>query len=153
MFKIHKTVAALFFASTFVGLASAETINQNAEAAPLSFKVCGARYQEAKKAGELRGRTWIEFRRTDCGIRGGQGAVTIGPRSEATSAEALRRVSFPSQLAGEFHDRKPAQQRMRTCLKSYHANKEAGTLAGLRWVQRGGGYYSLCTARLKASEA
>ena len=45
----------------------------------------------------------------------------------------------------------PAKQRMHTCLEGYHANKDAGTLGGLRWIQKGGGYYSLCNARLKGN--
>ncbi len=38
---------------------------------------------------------------------------------------------------------------MHTCLEQYHANKQAGTLGDIRWIEKGGGYYKLCNARLK----
>lgn len=38
---------------------------------------------------------------------------------------------------------------MTECSTKYQAAKEAGTLGGLKWVQKGGGYYSLCNAKLK----
>jgi hypothetical protein len=40
---------------------------------------------------------------------------------------------------------------MHTCLDQYNANKTTGGNAGLKWIQSGGGYYSLCNARLKRS--
>ena len=38
---------------------------------------------------------------------------------------------------------------MHTCLQQYYANKENNALGGLKWIQKGGGYYSLCNSRLK----
>jgi hypothetical protein len=38
---------------------------------------------------------------------------------------------------------------MYTCLQQYHANKDGGTLGGMRWIEKGGGYYKLCNAKLK----
>jgi hypothetical protein len=38
---------------------------------------------------------------------------------------------------------------MHTCLDQYYANKDADALGGLKWIQKGGGFYSLCNARLK----
>ena len=35
-------------------------------------------------------------------------------------------------------------------LDQYYANKENDSLGGLKWIQKGGGFYSLCNARLKA---
>jgi hypothetical protein len=40
---------------------------------------------------------------------------------------------------------------MHTCLDGYYANKEANTLKGLKWIQKGGGYYSVCNSRLKGT--
>jgi hypothetical protein len=37
---------------------------------------------------------------------------------------------------------------MQTCLDQYRANKAANTNAGLKWIQKGGGYYSECNRRL-----
>ena len=38
---------------------------------------------------------------------------------------------------------------MHTCVDSYRAAKANNALGGLKWIQKGGGYYSLCNARLK----
>ena len=37
---------------------------------------------------------------------------------------------------------------MRTCLDQYEANKTANANGGLKWIQKGGGYYSQCNRRL-----
>jgi hypothetical protein len=159
MVKGWSTAFSAIIISLGVGLAPAVALTAaDPSPKPLSFKACGEKYRAAKADGSLGGRKWMEFRRIDCGIGAGK-AVTqrtqpaTVARSEAATGEALRRVSFPLQLSTEFGGQTPAQQRMRTCLKSYHANKQAGTLAGLRWIQKGGGFYSLCSAKLKAARA
>lgn len=148
MFLLRMTAAAAFalLATTLV------RADESAGAAkPMSLKECGEQYRAAKADGSLGERNWLDFRRSACGIAAKPAQAAA--RSEAATAELLRRVSFPAALDPAFADQKPAQQRMRTCLKSYHANKQSGSLAGLRWVQKGGGYYSLCAAKLKAQSA
>lgn len=48
-------------------------------------------------------------------------------------------------------DREPRLSRYRglSVVVLYYSNKDADTLNGLRWIQKGGGYYSICNARLK----
>ncbi|TIV09120.1 MAG: hypothetical protein E5V94_07795, partial [Mesorhizobium sp.] len=80
---------------------------------------------------------------------------TAEPAEKDTSAAvtptvAPAGVTFPATLAAEFKTETPAKARMKTCLQGYHDNKEAGTLNGLRWIQKGGGFYSLCNAKLKS---
>ena len=119
-------------------------------AQPLSLKECGLKYRAAKTDGSLGNRKWLDYRRSDGGIR--PSAVTAQRprvRSEASRSEALRRLIFPVSLAGEFSGQKPWEARMRTCLKSYREAKKAGTLYGVKWVEKGGGYYSECNKRLK----
>jgi hypothetical protein len=36
-----------------------------------------------------------------------------------------------------------------TCLDQYNANKANNANGGMRWIERGGGYYSECNRRLK----
>jgi len=125
-----------------------------APAQPLSFKECGVKYRAAKADGSLGGRKWLDYRRAECGITASAERTHRPPvRSEASRTEAVRRLTFPAALAGEFRDQKPWQARMRTCLKSYHEAKKAGTLYGVKWVEKGGGYYSLCSAKLRATKA
>ncbi len=40
---------------------------------------------------------------------------------------------------------------MHTCLDSYKAAMASDTLGGMRWIQKGGGYYSACNAHLKGA--
>ena len=40
-------------------------------------------------------------------------------------------------------------QRFHTCLDQYHANAANGGNGGLKWIQKGGGYYSECNKQLK----
>ena len=40
---------------------------------------------------------------------------------------------------------------METCLDQYHANKTSNGNGGLKWIQKGGGYYSECNKRLKGT--
>jgi hypothetical protein len=36
-----------------------------------------------------------------------------------------------------------------TCLDQYNANKASNGNGGLKWIQKGGGYYSECNKRLR----
>jgi hypothetical protein len=127
---------------------AAPSMAQDAATKPLSFKECGAKYRSAKADGSLGARKWLDYRRAECGITAD--AFRQPPsRSEASRAEATRRLAFPVALASEFSSQKPWEARMRTCLKSYREQKKAGTLYGVKWVERGGGYYSLCSAKLR----
>ena len=39
---------------------------------------------------------------------------------------------------------------MHTCRDQYNANKATNANGGLRWIQKGGGYYSECNKHLKS---
>jgi hypothetical protein len=39
---------------------------------------------------------------------------------------------------------------MHTCLDQYKANKATNSNGGMKWIQKGGGYYSKCNAALKS---
>ncbi|MBZ9796213.1 hypothetical protein [Mesorhizobium sp. ES1-4] len=131
-----------------------------APASALTMKECGETYRAAKEGGTLDGMDWAAFRKEKCATPATDSvsADTIKtepqPKKEASAAVAPTvapaGVTFPTTLAAEFKTEKPAKARMKTCLQGYHGNKDAGTLNGLRWIQKGGGYYSLCNARLKA---
>jgi hypothetical protein len=56
---------------------------------------------------------------------------------------------FPSAVDAKFEKLKPAQARMKTCAAQYKANKATNANAGLKWVQKGGGYWSQCNKKLK----
>ncbi|RWF45066.1 MAG: hypothetical protein EOS46_22625 [Mesorhizobium sp.] len=131
-----------------------------APASALTMKECGENYRTAKEGGTLNGMHWAAFRKEKCATSAAESVsadtveTTPQPKKETSAAVAPTvapvGVTFPTTLAAEFKTEKPAKARMKTCLQGYHGNKEAGTLNGLRWIQKGGGYYSLCNARLKA---
>ena len=56
---------------------------------------------------------------------------------------------FPIMVDQKYAQEKPGTARMHTCLDQYNANKAGNGNAGLKWIQKGGGYYSECNKRLK----
>jgi hypothetical protein len=127
------------------------------QAQGLTMKECSAKYRAAKSAGTLQGMRWNDFRRAQCE---GQAAAAPAPApSEPTAKRARARVSepstvgvgnavFPSGVSAKYANQKAGRARMHTCLDQYEANKASNGNAGLRWIQKGGGYYSECNRRL-----
>jgi hypothetical protein len=59
-------------------------------------------------------------------------------------------VAFPKAISAKYATETPAKGRFHTCVDAYHQNKDANTLGGLKWIEKGGGFYSLCNAKLKS---
>lgn len=57
---------------------------------------------------------------------------------------------FPTAIADSYKSRKPSKARLATCLDQYKTNKATNANGGLRWIQKGGGFYSQCNKKLKA---
>jgi hypothetical protein len=121
------------------------------EAHAMTLDECSAKFKSAKDANTLNGTKWSEFREKQCGL-GTTNANAANTNSASPSAVAKApippNVTFPNSIDSKFSAETPARQRMKTCLNSYHSNKSANTLSGMRWIQKGGGYYSVCNARL-----
>jgi hypothetical protein len=124
----------------------------------LTMKECGAKYKDAKTNGTLNGRKWADFRKQECGTdaTAAAPAPTAAPapapaaKRGATPAAAPSDAVFPSAVSPKYSSEKAGRARMHTCLDQYNANKANNSNGGLRWIQRGGGYYSECNKRLKA---
>ncbi|NTF42078.1 MULTISPECIES: hypothetical protein [Rhizobium] len=58
-------------------------------------------------------------------------------------------VSFPASIDPKYASDTPGKGRFHTCVDAYNANKAKNSLGGLKWIQKGGGYYSLCNSKLK----
>ena len=136
---------------------SAKT-SKNAPAAGkgLTMKECSVRYNAAKDAGTLGGKSWNQFRKAECGASAAEdetvpnlGGATYKGEPEKPTTTAPRGVKFPSAVDRKFSNETPGKARLHTCLEQYYANKDANALGGLKWIQKGGGYYSLCNAKLK----
>jgi hypothetical protein len=123
----------------------------------LSMKECSAKYQAAKAADTLNGMKWNDFRKAECSADAAADD-TVPAASEARydgepakpTARAPRGVKFPTAVSQKYKTESPGKARMHTCLELYYANKDANTLNGLKWIQKGGGFYSLCNAKLKS---
>ncbi|MFD1197604.1 antifreeze protein [Brucella gallinifaecis] len=129
------------------------TASSDAAAKGLTMQQCSAKYQAAKDAGADGGAKWNDFRKTECGPGADPVALTTDGNSEpaAPTVAAPRGMKFPSAISAKFSNESPGKARMHTCLEQYHALKNANALGNLKWVQKGGGYYSLCNARLKGN--
>ncbi|RWO51120.1 hypothetical protein [Mesorhizobium sp.] len=122
----------------------------------LSRAECGAKYRAAKTANTLNGMNWNDFRMSQCGASGSDDTMPAADQASLTSqpekptVTAPQGVTFPKAISTKYSSETPSKARMHTCRDQYHANKDAGTLGGLKWIQNGGGFYSLCNAALKS---
>jgi hypothetical protein len=91
---------------------------------------CALKYMAAELSGKLKGRKWKEFRQQECG---------------ASSIE----VVFPSTVAPKYSGDSPEKARTLTCADQFNANKASNGNGGMKWIEKGGGYYSECVVRLK----
>jgi hypothetical protein len=106
----------------------------------LTMRECSAAYKSAQGSGTLGGMSWQEFRKAKCG----PGAPTPGAGPAAPGAG-------PAGVAPKYRDETAGKARMHTCLDQYRLNKTSNANGGLKWVQKGGGYYSECNRRLKGA--
>ena len=56
---------------------------------------------------------------------------------------------LPNAVSAQYASESAGKARMHTCLDQYKANKATNANGGLKWIQKGGGYYSVCNAHLK----
>jgi hypothetical protein len=117
----------------------------------LTMKECSAKYQAAKSAGTLSGQNWRDFRKAQCGPDATAAAPAAGAPAPtpATAPKATGNAVFPTAIAPKYSSESAGKARMHTCLDQYNANKATNANGGLKWIQKGGGYYSECNKQLK----
>jgi len=129
----------------------------------LSRQECSAKYQAAKSAGTLNGQKWNDFRKAECGADAtatpaaapapapAPAPKEVAKKPEAASAFPAPAGSavFPSAVDPKYANESAGKARMHTCVDQYKANKETNANGGLKWIQKGGGYYSECNKKLK----
>lgn len=71
------------------------------------------------------------------------------PAAPAAAATAPSTAVFPTAIAPAYANEKPGKARMKTCDDQYKANKATNANGGLKWIQKGGGYWSECNKHLK----
>ncbi|MCB1534914.1 MAG: hypothetical protein KDJ44_09360 [Rhodoblastus sp.] len=153
-------IAAPALALAFAGFALAGPAHAQANV----MKQCGEEYQAAKSANTLGGKNWNDYLK-DCRVRHSGDAASAPAAQPAAAANPLKPAAkaatttapaaptgpavFPSKVDPKYSAEKPSKQRMKTCLDQYNANKTGTGNGGLKWIQKGGGYYSECNKRLK----
>jgi hypothetical protein len=79
--------------------------------------------------------------------------VATSPKPVATPSTtetpAPGNAVFPTAISPAHASEKPGRAREMTCLDQYNANKATNSNGGLKWIQKGGGYYSECNKKLK----
>ncbi len=133
-----------------------------APAQALTAQECSAKYQAAKTAGTLNGQKWNDFRKAECGAD----AAAAPPAAPAAPKEAEAKpkkpeaapaaapmpsgpAMFPMAVDPKYAKESAGKARMHTCVDQYNANKATNANGGLKWIQKGGGYYSECNKKLK----
>ena len=114
--------------------ASVATLGAPGPAAALSLKECSAKYKAAQSTGTLGGMSWQQFRQANCA----KPALALSPGTV-----------FPQAISPKYAQESAGKARLHTCLDQYRANRASNGNGGLRWIAKGGGYYSECNKRLK----
>jgi hypothetical protein len=159
--------AKLLCAAAITGFAALSAI---APAQALTTQECSAKYQAAKTAGTLNGQKWNDFRKAQCGADATAApaatpAAAPAPapapaapkeaKKEAAPAAAPALPSgpavFPSAVDPKYAKESAGKARMHTCVDQYNANKTTNGNGGLKWIEKGGGYYSQCNTKLKGA--
>lgn len=72
---------------------------------------------------------------------------TEGPAAPAASAPVGDAV-FPTAIDRQYAQETPGKARLHTCIDQYNRNKATNANGGLKWIEKGGGYFSACNKRL-----
>ncbi len=144
----------------------------------LTAQECSAKYQAAKTAGTLNGQGWNDFRKAQCADAAAASDGKAASESKAADSKATDAkpaepkaadsksaakpkaaaaepatpagpATFPTAVDAKFAKEPAARARLHTCAEQWKANKAANTTGGLKWIQKGGGYWSECNKRLK----
>jgi hypothetical protein len=152
------------YAAICAGAVLAAIAMQGSSAQALSMTECSAKYKAAKDAGTLNGMKWNDFRKAQCGSDAAAPAAAPAPATASAPAAApapkpapapapvaTGNAVFPSAVDSKYSKESAGKARMETCLDQYKANKAGNGNGGLKWIQKGGGYYSECNKHLKGT--
>jgi hypothetical protein len=139
-----------------------------APANALTTQECSAKYQAAKKDGSLNGMKWNDYRKAQCAADAAPAATpaaapaapapapapTTTAKKETAPAAAqvtlpVGNATFPNAVDAKYAKESAGKARMHTCVDQYNANKTTNGNGGMKWIEKGGGYYSECNKHLK----
>jgi len=150
-----------------IAMSGLAALAMTSQANALTAQECSAKYQAAKTAGTLGGQKWNDFRKAQCGA---DAAAAPAAAPAAEPKEAAKKASrkeaketakeaaapagpavYPNAVDSKYSKETAGKARMHTCVDQYNANKATNANGGLKWIQKGGGYYSECTKKLKGA--
>ena len=166
-----KAVAAATIVAATVAFAGPAPVRAQT---PSVAKQCGDKWAAAKTAGTTGGLNWPKFlSQCRAQMAAVPAAPTDAPATTATPVSApaseprpapkttaakpaapatlapVGDAIFPTAVSSKYSTLSAGKARMQTCLDQYNANKADNGNGGLKWIQKGGGYYSQCNTRLK----
>jgi pyruvate/2-oxoglutarate dehydrogenase complex dihydrolipoamide acyltransferase (E2) component len=145
-----------------------------APAQALTMQECSAKYKAAKDGGTLNGQKWNDFRKAECGTDAAATPAAApaapAPTAAAPAAPAAKKQAkeaaplglptapmatgnavFPNAVDPKYAKESAGKGRMHTCVDQYNSNKASNGNGGMKWIEKGGGYYSECNKRLKGA--
>jgi hypothetical protein len=156
-----------------IAMSGLAALAMTSQANALTAQECSAKYQAAKAAGTLGDQKWNDFRKAQCGADATAPPAAAAPAAAAPAAapkEAAKKESkkeaakeaaapaapsgpavYPNAVDPKYSKETAGKARMHTCLDQYNANKASNGNGGLKWIQKGGGYYSECSKKLKGA--
>ena len=155
-----------------VALSGFTALVVSAPAQALTSQECSAKYQAAKKDGSLGTTKWNDFRKAQCGADATPAAAptTAAPAAPAAPAEPkaaakkeaapaaapaptmpMGNAVFPNAVDAKYSKETAGKARLHTCVDQYNANKATNGNGGMKWIEKGGGYYSECNKKLKGA--
>jgi hypothetical protein len=159
-----------------IAMSGLAALAMTSQANALTAQECSAKYQAAKAAGTLGDQKWNDFRKAQCGADATAAPAAAAPAAAAPAAapkEAAKKESkkeaketakeaaapaapsgpavYPNAVDPKYSKETAGKARMHTCVDQYNANKASNANGGLKWIQKGGGYYSECTKKLKGA--
>jgi hypothetical protein len=153
-----------------IAVSSLAAFAMTSQANALTAQECSAKYQAAKTAGTLGGQKWNDFRKAQCGADATAAPAAAAPTAAVPAAEPKEAESkkeakaaakeaaapsgpavYPNAVDSKYAKETAGKARMHTCLDQYNANKASNGNGGMKWIQKGGGYYSECSKKLKGA--
>jgi len=159
-----------------IAMSGLAALAMTSQANALTAQECSAKYQAAKAAGTLGDQKWNDFRKAQCGADATAAPAAATPAAAAPAAapkEAAKKESkkeaketakeaaapaapsgpavYPNAVDPKYSKETAGKARMHTCVDQYNANKATNANGGLKWIQKGGGYFSECTKKLKGA--
>ena len=159
------TIQARFLSAVAVSALAVFAATSSAQA--LTPQECGAKYQAAKAAGTLAGKSWNDFRKAECGSDAAAAPATSPAATPAATKEAAAKpkqdarsaapavpqgpAAYPTAVDSKYAKETAYKARLHTCADSWKINRASNTTGGMKWIEKGGGYWSECNKKLKGA--